>query len=214
VAAICVVVLIATGVYAAWRDLGGWGALTGTEQGVLLLVKLVVMAMLLVAAAFSRRWVRARTAAKSPDRWREVRGMRWSVGAESALAAGVLAVTAALVAVPPGRNDWRPASSFDLTAGPVRVQLSVVPLGPNRLDLHAYTFSETGAPRDVPELTATADEPALNIAGLPVRFLNAGPGHFLANGVTLPASGEWTVDLRVRTSGIDEYTTTARFTVR
>src|SRR4051812_46171842 len=70
------------------------------------------------------------------------------------------------------------------------------------------------APSEVPELTATADEPSPSIAGLPVRFLNAGPGHFLANGLALPASGEWTVAFHVRTSDIDEYTATAHLTVR
>ncbi len=213
-AASCVAALIVTGVYAAWRDLGGWGPLTGTEQGQLLLVKLAVVAVLLVAAMFSRRWVTVRIRAGTVQRWGEAHRMKWSILVESTLAVVVLAVTAALVAVPPGKNDWRPASSFDLAAGPVRLQLSAVPLGPDRIDLHVYTFTEAGAPSQVPELTATADQPSRSIAGLPVRFANAGPGHFLANGLTLPASGEWTLAFHVRTTDIDEYTATAHLTVR
>jgi copper transport protein len=213
-AAGCVAILVMTGTYAAWRDLGAWGALIGTEQGVILLVKLAVLAVLLLAAAFSRHWVRSRKGARTTAPWSDMRQVRRSIVAETGLAVGVLGVTAALVAAPPGKNDWRPASSFDLAAGPVRLQLSVVPLGRNRLDLHAYTFTAAGMPQAVPELTATADESAQNISGLPVPFTPAGPGHFLADGVTLPASGQWTLDVHVRTSNIDEYTATAQLTVR
>jgi copper transport protein len=96
----------------------------------------------------------------------------------------------------------------------VRVQLSVVPTAHNHLDLHAYTFTTAGLPRDVAELTATAALPKHHIDGIPVKFVTAGPGHFVANQVTLPTSGQWTMDLRIRTDAIDEYTTSARITVR
>ncbi|MGP9019734.1 copper resistance protein CopC [Streptomyces sp. BR1] len=52
----CVVVLVSTGVYQAWRQLGSWSALTGTGYGQLLLVKLGLIAVLLSAAYISRRW--------------------------------------------------------------------------------------------------------------------------------------------------------------
>ncbi|MET9734239.1 copper resistance protein CopC [Streptomyces sp. NPDC006458] len=52
----CVSVLVVTGVYQSWRGLGSFDALTGTSYGRLLLTKLGVVAVLLTAAAFSRRW--------------------------------------------------------------------------------------------------------------------------------------------------------------
>ena len=51
-----VTVLAVTGVYQSWRGLGSWDALTGTTYGRLLVLKLVAVALLLVAAAVSRRW--------------------------------------------------------------------------------------------------------------------------------------------------------------
>ncbi|MFE7276081.1 copper resistance protein CopC [Streptomyces sp. NPDC057623] len=51
-----VVVLVGTGVYQSWRGLGSWDALTGTTYGRLLILKLVAVAVLLGAAALSRRW--------------------------------------------------------------------------------------------------------------------------------------------------------------
>ncbi|MFB7247889.1 copper resistance CopC/CopD family protein [Streptomyces populi] len=51
-----VAVLTVTGVYQSWRGLGSWDALTSTAYGRLLAVKLVLVALLLGGAAFSRRW--------------------------------------------------------------------------------------------------------------------------------------------------------------
>ncbi|MBD0423443.1 copper resistance protein CopC [Streptomyces sp. TRM S81-3] len=55
-APVCVTVLAVTGVYQSWRGLGSWSALTGTTYGRLLLAKLSAVALLLAAAALSRRW--------------------------------------------------------------------------------------------------------------------------------------------------------------
>ncbi|MGW3191948.1 copper resistance CopC/CopD family protein [Streptomyces ardesiacus] len=54
-----VTVLVVTGVYQSWRGLGSWQALTATTYGRLLLAKVVLVAVLLGAAAVSRRWTAA-----------------------------------------------------------------------------------------------------------------------------------------------------------
>ncbi|MES4902390.1 MULTISPECIES: copper resistance protein CopC [unclassified Streptomyces] len=51
-----VVVLVLTGVYQSWRQVGSWDALTGTEYGRWLLVKVGLVAVLVAIASFSRRW--------------------------------------------------------------------------------------------------------------------------------------------------------------
>ncbi|MEU5198776.1 copper resistance protein CopC [Streptomyces scabiei] len=51
-----VTVLVVTGVYQSWRGLGSWSAFTSTAYGEVLVAKLVAVLLLLVAAAFSRRW--------------------------------------------------------------------------------------------------------------------------------------------------------------
>ncbi|MEV8473772.1 copper resistance protein CopC [Streptomyces sp. NPDC051173] len=51
-----VCVLVATGLYQSWRQVGSWGALTGTEYGRLLLIKVGLVAVLVGTAYFSRRW--------------------------------------------------------------------------------------------------------------------------------------------------------------
>ncbi|MBL1096326.1 copper resistance CopC/CopD family protein [Streptomyces coffeae] len=53
-----VVALVLTGLYQSWRQVGSWKALTGTEYGKWLLVKVGLMAVLVGIAAVSRRWTR------------------------------------------------------------------------------------------------------------------------------------------------------------
>ncbi|MFG3112494.1 copper resistance CopC/CopD family protein [Streptomyces tendae] len=70
-----VTVLVVTGVYQSWRGLGSWEALTGSTYGRLLLAKVVLVAVLLAAAAVSRRWTAALSTApaavREPDRAHE-----------------------------------------------------------------------------------------------------------------------------------------------
>ncbi|MGI5339093.1 copper resistance protein CopC [Streptomyces sp. CA-181903] len=63
--AVCI--LVATGTYQSWRQVGGWAALTGTEYGRWLLVKVGLVGVLVVLAAFSRRWT-ARLTDRAPGR--------------------------------------------------------------------------------------------------------------------------------------------------
>ncbi|WP_406085585.1 copper resistance CopC/CopD family protein [Streptomyces virginiae] len=56
VAFVSVLVLAVTGVYQSWRQLGSWSALTGTDYGQLLLLKVGLVAVLLGIAYVSRKW--------------------------------------------------------------------------------------------------------------------------------------------------------------
>jgi copper transport protein len=60
-----VAVLVGTGVYQSWRQLGSWSAFTDTRYGQLLLVKIGLVALLVGIAVVSRRWT-ARLADTAP----------------------------------------------------------------------------------------------------------------------------------------------------
>ncbi|MFG2293143.1 copper resistance protein CopC [Streptomyces sp. NPDC048603] len=53
---ISVLVLTATGLYQSWRQVGSWSALTGTEYGRILLVKIGLVVVLVGIASLSRKW--------------------------------------------------------------------------------------------------------------------------------------------------------------
>lgn len=61
----CVCVLVSTGVYQSWRQVGSWHALGGTAYGRWLLVKVTLVACVVGTAWFSRRWT-ARLAERAP----------------------------------------------------------------------------------------------------------------------------------------------------
>ncbi|WP_330331551.1 copper resistance protein CopC [Streptomyces sp. NBC_00536] len=67
VAFISVLALTATGVYQSWRQLGSWSALTGTEYGRYLLIKVGLVAVLVAIASVSRKWT-GRLAGNTSDR--------------------------------------------------------------------------------------------------------------------------------------------------
>lgn len=60
-----VLVLAATGAYQSWRQVGSWSALTGTDYGQLLLIKIGLVGVVVAIAYVSRKWT-ARLAETSP----------------------------------------------------------------------------------------------------------------------------------------------------
>lgn len=88
-------VLAVTGVIAAVLRVGAWSALTGSDYGRLLLLKIGGLVLVLVAGAYN--WLRVRPALDA-DR---IGTLRRTTAAELALGFAVLVVTAWLVATPP-----------------------------------------------------------------------------------------------------------------
>jgi copper transport protein len=101
-ALVCVALLVATGLYQAWREVRSWEALFHTTYGRELLVKTVLVALVVLAASASRAWVTRsqHDAGATPT----VGRLRRSVAAEVVLALVVLGVTSALVATEPART--------------------------------------------------------------------------------------------------------------
>jgi copper transport protein len=127
----CITILIATGCYQSWRQLGSWAAFGATDYGRLLAIKLGIVTLMLGAASVSRRWVNRHRrvlmgvgaatraaggsiagsaggglvgAATQRGAVPEGSGVRRSVLTEAALGVLVLSVTALLVNAEPGRT--------------------------------------------------------------------------------------------------------------
>lgn len=97
VAMSAVVLLAATGIYQAWREIGGFGALTSTGYGRLLLAKVGMLAVILAAAAKSR------TAVHSEMKSYDARALRRTVLLEAAGIAVLLVLTTILIGTAPPR---------------------------------------------------------------------------------------------------------------
>ncbi len=126
----CVAVIVLSGTYLAWREVAAVGALTSTEYGRVLMVKLVGVLGLVVLGNVARRWVQRHLAA--PETLAVPRGrlvtalrppgvasghaaildrgavsrLRRGLLLEVVIAAGVLALTAALVVIVPAGQEF------------------------------------------------------------------------------------------------------------
>jgi copper transport protein len=97
-------VLVGTGIYQSWQLVGGVAALVGTSYGRVLLLKLGVVALLLVPAAFNRFVLKPRLRTRSAGAG-EARRFGRLVAAESALGLVVVALAAWLTGIPPARGE-------------------------------------------------------------------------------------------------------------
>jgi copper transport protein len=100
-----VTLMVASGVFMAWQLVGSVTAVFTTSYGRLLLIKLVVLAVVLLAAQRSKTWVAARLdlAVLLRGDAATVRPFLYSVAAETVLLLGVLFAATLLVTAAPGR---------------------------------------------------------------------------------------------------------------
>ncbi|HKT03100.1 MAG TPA: CopD family protein, partial [Rugosimonospora sp.] len=231
-----VVTLVLTGTYQAWRILRG-DPLTGSGYTRLLVFKVAAFGVLLCLGAASRSMVRRRylrplraaaggpTRAEAPRSARRearrtrrydvaaLRVMRQSVALELAIAAGVLGLTAALVAsspLAPGPS-LRPAGVYN---GPYRTEVALTgggsvlvwldPARPGSNDLVLDVRDGSGLNRGVPEVRANLVGLAPVTAPAPVTLTRTGVGQYVAHRLPLIGAGTWRLDITVRTSDIDE----------
>lgn len=101
VALTAVIVIVATGAYAAWRGTGSVDAVFTTTYGLLVLGKIALLAGIVVVAYGARRLV---PAVDGPDELVAER-LRRSVWVETVVAFGVLILAAVLVGQPRGRDE-------------------------------------------------------------------------------------------------------------
>jgi copper transport protein len=114
--------IVASGVFQSWRQLGSWKALTDTDYGTLLLLKVTLVIAALEAGWFSRRWVGKRLmtpvlvgATASPGRRDNVEVVGAAVTPGRGNRADVVGA-----AVTPGRRDPAEAVGVPPPATPER----------------------------------------------------------------------------------------------
>lgn len=202
VAFAAVVVIVATGVVQSWRQVGSVDALRHTTYGNLLVAKVALVVGMVTLAAWSRKLLR-RNGGES---------LRRSVAAEAAVAIAVVAVTALLVNVVPGRSALAQPFSTTIEAGDLLVDVTVDPAKAGPVEMHVYVLGASGAVTEVAELTAQLTLPAEAIGPLRVPLERAGPGHFAAYRFDIPLAGRWRLDVIARTGDVDQVrgTTTVR----
>ena len=205
----CVVVLVATGIFASWRQVGFTiDGYLHTSYGNILLVKIGLVAGLVGLAAVSRSIVHKRRAAPldAPDTAvaaideRTVRSLRGSVGGEVLLGITVLAVTAVLVNAQPARTVLAPklfSASVGAGSGQsaMTVQATVDPARVGVNEIHVYTLTPKGA--DLPVRDMTAKLTKSDGTTVPGNLVRAGPNHFLTSNAVITEPGTYQMLIEV-----------------
>jgi copper transport protein len=204
----CVVVLIGSGLFASWRQVGfrvrGY---TGTSYGHILLVKLAVVVALVGVAAISRSIVRSRRSASidAPDSAvaaideRTIAGLRRSVAGEVVLAIAVLAVTALLVNAQPARSALTPklfsgSVSVGTGAGAMTIEATVDPARVGLNQIHVYTLTPKGADLAVRSISAKLVDGTTSV---PAGLVKGGANHWLTNSAAIPTPGDYQMLIEV-----------------
>jgi copper transport protein len=215
-AAIAVVWLVGGGTVQAVVQIGSVGALWRSEYGKLLLAKIAILAVTLGAAAYARRLVRrAQVPAAGATR------LRRTVGIEVAATALVLAISAVLVQVNPGRTAAvdRAAVSNDgvsqtLSCPLYTLQFNIYPvqLGEDNA-IHAFVYTPAGAPLPVEQWTVTSQLVSHGLEPVSAPLLGLIPTNHAAGAITFPLPGTYEVRFTIRISDVDEATVKTSITV-
>ncbi|WP_204078171.1 copper resistance CopC/CopD family protein [Planotetraspora phitsanulokensis] len=228
-AQICFAVIAVTGVYLAWRQVGTWGALGGTDFGRLLLGKLAAVLAVVGLAAGARRFVRRR--GRDPlgldaAPYTAVRRLRRSVAGEVVLGVAVVSITAVLVNTAPARTSYAPpvhttvpiSAAVADAAGPAAglgggsVEVKIEPAKPGSNVADIYITGRNGSLVAVPEVSGALESRDRSVPALPVKVSAAEPGHYVANSMSIPYPGEWVLRLDIRVSDFDETPVRVPFT--
>ncbi|MFJ6705768.1 MULTISPECIES: copper resistance protein CopC [unclassified Streptomyces] len=167
-------------------------------------------------------------AAPEPDPAPDHRGLRRSVLAEVAVGVAVLVVTTILTGTLPGRAAAEAAEqgTGGATAGGIpaaavamvpfdvgtpnghgKVQITLDPGRVGANSVQAVVFGPDDGISAVPELRLSFTLAAQKIGPLPAALTDRG-GYWATDAVNLPIPGEWTMNLTVRVSDLDQVTVT------
>nr|WP_018504002.1 copper resistance protein CopC [Parafrankia discariae] len=215
-ATIAIALIVLTGAFQTWREIGEFGALFDTTYGRLLLYKLWFVLGVLGLGFLARRWVRRHYHPEPGPRVTSIAltGLRRGVLFEVLIGAVVLAVTAILVNTIPGRDSYAPPFTRTTVAGPLTVDIDVSPTRTGAQTMHVYTYDPQGRPQRLVEASGELSLPSAGVGPLEVPLVEVTDGHAVAEGVGVPLPGRWQLRFTLRVNDFDQYVTTVFYDVR
>ncbi|GLW28489.1 copper resistance CopC/CopD family protein [Actinoplanes regularis] len=211
-AALSVLWLVIAGTVQAVVQLGSVDALLRTGYGRLLLVKLGVLALVLAAAAVARRFVQ-RSGAGS--------GLRRTVGVEVAATAVILALSAVLVQVNPGRTAGAEAGavtgvgvSQTLTSPLYTLQFNIYPVEQGEYNtVHAFLYTPEGKPLPPAEWQVSTQLMGQGLEAVKEPLLGLDPPHHALGSISFPLPGTYEIAFTIRVDDLNRATVKTTVTV-
>ena len=200
------------GMAMAWALARQPRALVSTDWGWTLVVKVALVAVILLVAAYNRwRLLPALAAADAGGRAARAQ-LGTTMRVEVGLLVAVLAVTAVLTGLRPAASEAGITGAFD-TVAVVTDDLSVnLVVDPNRAgtnQVHLYLLDATGRPTsDVEEVTLELSQVTEDLGPIVRTPAPAGPGHWLLTGPDLAIPGPWEVTAVIAVDRFTEHRVT------
>lgn len=188
-AVIAVPVIVATGIAQTLEVVDDLDDLTATGWGRVLLVKLVVVVGLVVLGGLSRTLLRHHGADS----------IRRTVAVEAVLGVVVLGLAASLVGLPPENAPSSQVFEVSLAEAGLIADVTVTPGRVGSNEVHVIVVPPGGNLQPVVGLIGRMDLEERGISNLVVDISPSGTNHFTGR-VTLPFSGDWTLELVVEVS--------------
>lgn len=205
--------LVLTGLVLAMVQLGSIGALIDSQYGVILSIKLVLVALLLALAALNRI-VFTPALARSPE---NTRPLLRSILLECALVLCILAIVA----------GWRftlpPRALAPAVAAPLSVHIHTdramfqVLISPGKVGSNDFVLQlMTGDAALLPakEATLAVSQPERAIEPIERRAVLGADGYWHVRGVPLPVSGRWHMRIEALVSDFEKVTLEDQFDVK
>lgn len=198
-----VIALTAAGLLQGWLYVKTLGEVLDSGYGIVLLVKLGLLAIILALAFGNRRRVRRLADVLELS----VGRLRAAMRAEVAVALLVLAATAVLVRLAPPVALAEVPAERTLDLGPMRLEMVAEPPRVGPVDFHLYLFDrQTGAQIErVGELTVELTEPEKGIGPIRLEIPLKGPAHYELLDHPIGVPGDWQMKVTARVSEFDEY---------
>jgi copper transport protein len=207
--------IVPSGVSARHVPRAIWNGVLHTTYGQLLLAKILLVLPLLGLGAYNNRFAVPRLRKQIASVLEQRRFLR-ATGAELAIMAIIVGVTAVLVTEPPAKASIKPPKLFNTTAplGNLELNMTIEPArtGPNVI--HIYTFTQRGVPAPTAAMKLSATLSGKTLGPLRIPLQRIGPFHYTVSGQTFPYAGDWQMTIEARRGQFEALTQTITVPIR
>jgi copper transport protein len=207
--------LLAAGIVLAIVQVGHFPALVSTAYGRVLLVKLVLVALLLILAAFNR-WRLTKPALAGEAR--AGRSFIRSVTGEIVLVTAILCTVALWRFTPPPRAladaAQVPPVSVHIHAERAMASLTVSPGRAGLVSVSAFIVGGDLDPLDAKEVTLSFSMPSAGIEPIRREARKLDAGQWRVDGLRLPVAGRWAVSVDILISDFESVTLKSEIALR
>jgi copper transport protein len=193
-----------------------WTGLWHTTYGQLLLAKILLVVPLLGFGAYNNRFAVPRLKRQIASVVEQRRFLR-AAGAELAIMAAILGVTAVLVTEAPAKATIAPPkyATDTVPIGNVEVNYIVEPAatGPNTIHLY-FLHPKSGFPANLADATLSATLPSANLGPLRIPLTRIVPSHYTTSTAVFPQPGDWQLTIEARRGQFESLTQTVTVPIR